>query len=232
MPKPHVRELSVLEYRELCKLCDKYLHNRFFRLMLPQCDFEDALMDTLYDAYERIASKREEIRNLKSFMKRVAYFCAAKALEKRKYRRNLIWIDGVKLVETQGDDYDENPDDEKVESGFVITDDGAGAEKVRLDAEARLDANTPPFWLRLFRKAEKAQKGKARKVLSALKKDSRHVIAAKIAGLARSSYYLILKKLQCDFALCFRAYHAYLKGEESDTFSSSRDYTGVRDNAA
>lgn len=207
--KTHVRELSVLEYRELYKLCGKYLNNRFRRLMLPQSDFEDALMDCVDDAYERIATKNETIHNLKSFMKRVAYFCTAKTLEKRKYRRNLVWIDAVKVVETQGDDYDENPDDEKVEGGFVLTDNGIGAEKIRNETEARLDADKTPLWLGLFRITAKSQKGKARKVLNALKKDSRHAVAAEIAGIPRRTFHRILKKIQSDFTPCLRAYRAY-----------------------
>lgn len=207
--KTHVRELSVLEYRELYRLCEKYLNNRFRRLMLPQSDFEDALMDAVDDAYERIATKNETIHNLKSFMKRVAYFAVAKCLEKRKYRRNLVWIDAVKVVETQGDDYDENPDDEKVEGGLVLTDNGIGAEKIRNETEERLDADKTPLWLGLFRIAAKAQKGKARKVLNALKKDSRHAVAAEIAGMSRQLFEHYLKKVKSDFALCFRAYREW-----------------------
>lgn len=206
--KTHVRELSVAEYRELYKYCDKYLHGRFYRLMLPLCDYEDALMDTLDDAYERIATKNETIRNLTCFMKRVAYFCAAKTLERRKYRRNLVWIDSIKVIETQGDDYDENPDDEKTESGFVISDDGTGAERIRANAEAELDT-APPLWLGLFRIAEKAQTGKARRILKALRKDSRHAVAAEISGIPRRTFQRILKKIQSDFTPCLRAYRAF-----------------------
>lgn len=209
MNKPHIRELSVLEYRELYKLCDKYLHARFYRLILPLCDYEDTLMDTIEDAYERIATKNEKIKNLKSFMKRVAFISAAKALEKRQYRRNLVWLDSMPLSTPNVNS--ENPDDEPEDYGFVLSDDGAGAEKIRAHAEARLDSSHPPLWLGLFRLAEKDQKGKAKKVLSALKKDSRHVIAAEIAGIPIRTFYRILKKVQSDFALCLRAYHEYLR---------------------
>lgn len=208
MKRPHYRELSLAEWRELHSICEKYLRRRFSKYGLPLCDLDDALVNSADDAYERICSKTGEIRSFKSFMRRVAFTSVARTLKKRGYRRNLVWIDAVPIVETQ-DDYDENPDDEKVEAGFVISDNGAGAEKIRADAERDLD-RAPPLWLGLFEIAAKAQRGKARKVLMALKKDSRHVIAAGICGWSRQVFEYHLKKLRDDFALCYRAYRAYL----------------------
>lgn len=209
MKKSHVRELSIAEWRELHAICAKYLRRRFSRYLLPPCDFDDMLVEASDEAIERICTKDEEIRNLKSFMKRVAYFSVVKALERRDYRRNLIWIDAMPLSTPNVNS--ENADDEPEDYGFVISDDGAGAEKIRADAERRLNADRPPLWLGLFRIAAKAQKGKARKVLNALKQDSRHVIAAEIAGIPIRTFYRILKKVQSDFALCLQAYHEHLR---------------------
>lgn len=210
MKKTHVLELSIAEWRKLHTLCEKYLKRGFYKYGLPICDFDDALVDAADDAYERICSKIGEIRNLKSFMQRVAFTSVARTLKKRGYRKNLIWIDAVPIVETQ-DDYDENPDDEKVEAGFVISDNGAGAENIRASAEANLDRDKPPLWLELFHAAMKQQRGKARKIVSALRKDSRHVIAAEICGWSRQVFEYHLKKVRADFALCYHAYLEWLR---------------------
>lgn len=208
MKKTHVRELSIAEWRELHAICEKYLRRRFSRYLLPPCDFDDMLVEASDEAMERICTKNEKIRNLKSFMKRVAYFSVVKALERRDYRRNLVWIDAVKIVETQGDDYDENPDDEKVETGFVISDDGAGAEKIRADAERRLDQK-PPRWLKLFRAALARQDEKSLSIIMALKEDARPSHAARIAGISRPWFYKKLKEIKKDFDQCYQAYRQW-----------------------
>lgn len=208
MKKTHVRELSIAEWRELHAICEKYLRRRFSRYLLPPCDFDDMLVEASDEAMERICTKTEKIRNLRGFMHRAAYFSVVKALERRDYRRNLLWIDSMPLISPNVNS--ENADDEPEDYGFVISDDGAGAEKVRSSAEARLD-KTPPLWLVLFEIAMKKQHGKARKVINALKKDSRHVIAAQTTGIPVRTFYRILEKVQSDFALCLRAYHEYLR---------------------
>ena len=81
---------------------------------------------------------------------------------------------------------------------------------VSLDAQARarareeseLDQNAEPPWMPLFRAA-------ARKVLRALRRDSRHAVAAEFAGYSRGHFQRILKKIQSDFAQCFQACRAY-----------------------
>jgi len=201
----HYRELSVLEYRRLVWHCNRYARIWFVRHFMPMCDLEDTVVDAVDNAYERIACKRE-IRNFKAFMRISAYRATANALRKRKFRKNLVWIDAIPL--TQPDRDETNEDDEIVEEGFFVSDGGAGAERVRHEAEVAVDSEREPWWLKLYRDALARQKGKARRVLRALRKDSRYPVAREISNIPERTFFRVLKKIRIDFAQCFQAYRA------------------------
>ena len=189
----HFRELSVAEYRVLESLCRRYASRWFVRHGMPMCDLEDAIVNATDDAYERIARMRV-IRKPKAFVAISAYRAVATELRKRKYRRNAVWIDAVPL-EPQLDPYDTNPDDEQPDGGFFISDEGEGARRIVASAAERTDPAADPQWLRLFRMALALQKGKAKKVIAALRKDSRHTVAAQISGMKAPLFLYYLKKM-------------------------------------
>lgn len=212
----HCRELSVLEYHKLCELCDRYARKWFCRHRMPMCDLDDTIVATVENAYERVCRKRD-VRNLAAFMKVAAYRAAASVLARRNRRDGRIWIDGVSLSPKE-DACDTNSDDEVVEGGFFISDGGEGAERLRLEVEDRVDGDAEPEWKRLFRETLTRQKGTAKIVLRALKKDSRPAVAAGIAGLSRSCFYENLKKIRIDFVQCYRAYREWRAKIRADTF--------------
>ena len=203
----HFRELSVVDYRILASHCKRYAERWFFRHGLPLCDLEDAVVNATDSAYERIA-RAKKIRRLEAFMAVTAYRSVATELRKRKYRRNAVWIDAVPL-EPQLDPYDTNPDDEQPDGGFFISDEGEGARRIVESAAERTDPAAVPQWLMLFRRTLALQKGKAKKVIAALRKDSRHVVAAEISGIPRRTFQRILKKIQSDFTPCLQAYREF-----------------------
>ena len=74
--------------------------------------------------------------------------------------------------------------------------------RARAREESELDQNAEPPWMPLFRAA-------ARKVLRALRRDSRYAVARSVSGLPHRSFYRNLKKIRSDFAQCFQDYRAY-----------------------
>jgi len=208
MARFHYRELSVLEYRELYALCRRYARKWFIRYEMPMCDLEDTIVCAVGPAYERIACKRE-VRNLHAFMKVAAYRAVANELRKRKFRKNLVWIDAIPL--TMPDRDETNEDDDLVEEGFFVSDGGEGAERVREDVTDRLDAGHVPKWLPLFREAMSRQGEKALEVLKALETDRRPVCAARIAGISRTTFWRCLKQIRIDFTASYRAYREHIE---------------------
>lgn len=175
----HFRELNVCEYRELYALCRGYARKWFGRHKMPLGDLDDIIVVSVHDAYERICRTRE-VRNLSGFMKTVAFRTVASALTKQKTGDNHVFIDAI-------------PDDEAVEGGFFVSDEGAGVERIIED----IDGEKPePEWLRLFRAVRERLPESERRVLDALEKDRRPGNAAKIAGISRSGFYKILKKFK------------------------------------
>ena len=200
----HFRELSVAEWRELRGDCERYATAWFARYGMPLCDLEDTIGDAVDDAYERVCGTAV-VRNLRTFMRVAAYKAVAGVIRKRKNRENLVWIDSIPL--TMPDRDETNADDELEEEGFFASDGGAGAERIREGGWGTRDED--PLWLRLFRNALARQTGVAKEIIKALRKDSRPAVAAEFLNISRSWFYANLKKIQADFAQCFRAYRAW-----------------------
>lgn len=204
----HYRELTVAEWRELYGNCERYATAWFARYGMPQCDLGGTIGDAALDAYERVCGTAV-VRKLGAFMRVAAYKAVAEMIRRRKYRENLVWIDSIPL--TMPDRDETNADDELAEEGFIASDGGAGAERVR-NAGWGTREGVPP-WLRMFRRALRRQKGAAKKVIKALRKDSRPAVAAELAGMSRTTFWRNLKRIQSDFAPCYRAYRRFLAGE-------------------
>lgn len=201
----HFRELSVAEWHGLRGDCEKYATAWFARYGMPLCDLEDTIGDAAYDAYERVC-RTPVVANLRTFMRVAAYKAVAEAMRKRKSRENMVRIDSIPL--TMPDRDEANADDELTEEGFFASDGGAGAEEIVRLVDCS-DCSIEPLWLRMFRRALGRQKGAAKKVVKALRKDSRPAVAAELSRMSRSWFYANLKKIQADFAQCFRAYRAW-----------------------
>ena len=201
----HFRELTVAEWRELRGDCEQYATAWFARYGMPLCDLEDTIGDAVDNAYERVCGTAV-VRNLRTFMRVAAYKAVAGVIRKRKNRENLVWIDSIPL--TMPDRDETNADDELDEEGFFASDGGAGAERIVRLVDCS-DCSIEPLWLRLFRNALARQTGVAKEIIKALRKDSRPAVAAEFLNISRSWFYTILKKIQADFAQCFRAYCAW-----------------------
>ena len=195
-------ELALRDYRQLYGYCRRYAEKWFVRHRMPECDLDDCVIDSVDDACVRLLRARR-VRNRDAFMKRIAYCAAAQVLRRRTYRRNLVWIDSIPICDAPLDEAD--MDDEPLDEGFCISDEGEGAERVYDE----LDQDAEPPWMPLFRAAMARQGSAARKVLRALRRDSRHAVAAEFAGYSRGHFQRILEKIQSDFAQCFQAYRAY-----------------------
>lgn len=206
----HFRELSVAEWHGLRGDCERYATAWFARYGMPLCDLEDTIGDAASDAYERVC-RTPAVANLRTFMRVAAYKAVAEAMRKRKSRENMVWIDSIPL--TMPDRDETNADDELTEEGFFASDGGAGAERLREAVEVEADGGREPLWLQLFRRAISRQKGAAKKVIKALRKDSRPAVAAELCCMSRSTFWRNLKKIRSDFAQCFRAYRHFLTGE-------------------
>ena len=203
---PHYRELTVDEYRELHALCRKYAEKWFVRHFMPMCDLDDTVVESVDAAYERVCRK-PDVKNLSGFMKVSAFRSVASELRKRKYRKNLEWIDAIPL--TMPDTDETNRDDEAVEEGFLVSDGGLGVHRLVEGVSWDLDRGIVPRWKRLYRIALAKQKGKAASVIRALRKDSRPVVARELSGIPERTFFRILKKIQSDFAQCYRAYREF-----------------------
>ena len=184
-------------------LCAKYANAWARRYGLPPCDAEDAASEAL-NASLRVLMCPRDVRNAAAFRRAVAYNAVKKALQGRKCRRNQVWIDALPLSLPDRDET--NGDDELVEEGFFVSDEGDGAVRVRAAAE---DGEREPAWLPLFRQAMKRQHGTALKVIRALRRDSRSGVALGFSGLPERTFYTNLKKIRNDFAQCFRAYREW-----------------------
>ena len=205
----HCRELTVAEWRELYGNCERYATAWFARYGMPLCDLEDTIVDAALDAYERVCGTAV-VRKLGAFMRVAAYKAVAETIRRRKCRENLVWIDSIPL--TMPDRDETNADDELSEEGFFASDGGAGAEGIVRLVDCS-DRSIEPLWLRMFRRVLRCQKGAAKKVIKALRKDSRPAVAAELAGMSRTTLWRNLKKIQIDFAPCYQAYRRFLTGE-------------------
>ena len=197
----HFRELSVSEWQELRADCRRYATSWFRRYGMPMCELEDTVSAASEDAYERVCGTAV-VRNLPAFMRVTAYKAVSRAIRRRKGGGNIIWIDSLPL--TMPDRDETNADDELDEEGFFASDDGAGAEKVRDEGWGMGDEE--PLWLRMFRRVLGRQKGKAKKVIAALRKDSRPAVAADLSVIPKRTFWRNLKKIRDDFAQCYQAY--------------------------
>ena len=198
----HFRELSVTEWHELYENCRRYATSWFRRYGMPTGELGDTISAASDDAYERVCGT-PVVRNLPAFMRVTAYKAVAQAIRRRKSRENLVWIDSLPL--TMPDRDETNADDELNEEGFFASDCGAGAERIVQSAECS-DCSIEPPWLRLFRRVLGRQKGKAKKVIAALKKDSRPAVAAQLSAIPKRTFWRNLKKIRDDFAQCYQAY--------------------------
>lgn len=198
----HFRELSVSEWQELRADCRRYATSWFRRYGMPMCELEDAVSAASEDAYERVCGTAA-VRNLPAFMRVTAYKAVSRAIRRRKGGGNIIWIDSLPL--TMPDRDETNADDELDEEGFFASDGGAGAEGIVRLVDCS-DCSIEPLWLRMFRRVLGRQKGKAKKVIAALRKDSRPAVAADLSVIPKRTFWRNLKKIRDDFAQCYQAY--------------------------
>lgn len=198
----HFRELSVSEWQELHADCRRYATSWFRRYGMPMCELEDTIGAASDDAYERVCGMAA-VRNLPAFMRVTAYKAVARAIRRRKGGENIVWIDSLPLAMPDRDET--NADDELDEEGFFASDGGAGAERV-VEAVDCSDCSIEPLWLRMFRRVLGRQKGKAKKVIAALRKDSRPAVAADLSVIPKRTFWRNLKKIRDDFAQCYQAY--------------------------
>ena len=198
----HFRELSVSEWQELRADCRRYATSWFRRYGMPMCELEDTIGAAADDAYERVCGTAV-VRNLPAFMRVTAYKAVARAIRRRKGGENVVWIDSLPL--TMPDRDETNADDELDEEGFFASDGGAGAERV-VEAVDCSNCSIEPLWLRMFRRVLGRQKGKAKKVIAALRKDSRPAVAADLSVIPKRTFWRNLKKIRDDFAQCYQVY--------------------------
>ena len=73
--------------------------------------------------------------------------------------------------------------------------------------------------MRVFRRVLGRQKGKAKKVIAALRKDSRPAVAADLSVIPKRTFWRNLKKIRDDFAQCYQAYRRSRRNRRVAHFS-------------